>query len=76
MGKVLNLHHVFAEAQTRLLGKSVILLEKPAQISETIDKLLNNRELLQEIKENGKKRMGKPGAAKRIAQSILQMIND
>jgi uncharacterized protein (TIGR03492 family) len=64
----------FAEAQTRLLGISVILVEKSEQIAEKIRLLLNNSELIQSIAINGQQRMGKPGAAKRIAECLQQVL--
>ncbi len=72
MGKGPQFTPAFAEAQTRLLGKSVILLEKPAQIPEIINNLLTNFELQKQIQENGKKRMGEPGSAKKISNFLLQ----
>ena len=62
----------FAEAQTRLLGPSAILLKEPQQALTVIDQLLNDPDRLQLISENGKRRMGTPGAAQRIAQGIVQ----
>lgn len=61
----------FAEAQTRLLGPSVILVQKPAQAADVCQELLTDPDRLQMIADNGKQRMGKPGAASRIAQYIL-----
>jgi len=60
----------FAEAQTRLLGPSVILVQKPAQAADVCQGLLTDPDHLQMIANNGKHRMGKPGAASRIAQYI------
>lgn len=73
MGKGPQFTPAFAEAQTRLLGKSVILLEKPEQIPETINNLIHNIELQKQIKENGKKRMGEAGSAQRIANFLLKI---
>lgn len=64
----------FAEAQTRLLGPSVILLSDPSKIVSVLDKVLNDPDYLQLINDNGKKRMGTPGAAQRIADQFLQAI--
>jgi len=63
----------FAEAQTRLLGASVILVQKPAQAADVFQGLLTDPNRLQMIADNGKQRMGKPGAASRIAQYILNL---
>ncbi|OLP16142.1 hypothetical protein BST81_22320 [Leptolyngbya sp. 'hensonii'] len=64
----------FAEAQTRLLGPSVILVEQPTQIARAIQLLLENPDRLQLIAENGPRRMGKPGAAHRIAACLLENL--
>ena len=61
----------FAEAQTRLLGPSVTLVE-PAHLAKAIDLLLADPDRLQMIQANGKRRMGSPGAAARIAACLLQ----
>ncbi len=63
----------FAEAQTRLLGPSVILVQKPAQAADVFQELLTDPDRLQMIADNGKHRMGKPGAASHIAQYILHL---
>lgn len=64
----------FAEAQTRLLGESVVLVANPAQAAIAIHDLLQNSEKLQRIAENGHWRMGEPGAAERIAQCLMQQL--
>lgn len=63
----------FAEAQTRLLGNSVILVGAE-RVGEAIDTLLEKPELWEAIADNGIKRMGEPGASKRIAQCLLDKI--
>lgn len=60
----------FMEAQSRLLGCSVLLQETPMQVGKQIKSLLNSPELLQAIADNGKARMGYPGAAQRIAHHL------
>lgn len=60
----------FMEAQSRLLGCSVLLQETPMQVGKQIKSLLNSPELLQAIADNGKARMGYPGAARRIAHHL------
>lgn len=74
IGKGPQFTPAFAEAQTRLLGKSVILLEQPEQIPQQLKQLLNDFDLQKQIKENGKKRMGEPGSAQRIAHFLLQLF--
>jgi len=60
----------FAEAQSRLLGDSLILIEQPNQAAKVMRSLLQNPDRLQIIAENGLRRMGKPGAAQRIAECL------
>lgn len=60
----------FAEAQTRLLGISVILLDSPAETARVLPALLEDSCRLQQIQENGYHRMGEPGAAQRIADRL------
>lgn len=62
----------FAEAQSRLLGPSVILLEKPEEIGEAVDKLLRDPDRLVLINKNGRQRMGEAGAARRIAECLIE----
>lgn len=61
----------FAEAQTRLLGASVILVKKPSQASDVLHELFSDPDRLQLIADNGKSRMGQAGAANRIAKHLL-----
>ncbi len=63
--------YAFAEAQTRLLGCSIILVNSPQEISPNIQAILANPERLNLIAENGKKRMGNAGAAQRIARYLI-----
>jgi len=64
----------FAEAQTRLLGASVILLKNPAQAPQVVKSLLQDPDRLHLISENGRRRMGEPGAAQRIAACLMQQF--
>jgi len=66
----------FAEAQSRLLGPSLILVNHPHEVASSIQFLFNHPDRLQVIDENGKRRMGKPGAARRIAQCLIQSFPD
>ena len=65
----------FAEAQTRLLGASVTLVEQPNQVAGALQCLLNDPDRLQTIVENGRRRMGEPGAAQRIATCLLEKMS-
>jgi uncharacterized protein (TIGR03492 family) len=62
----------FAEAQTRLLGESVIWVRQPQQLPERVRSLLQDSQRLRHIRENGERRMGKPGASEQIARILLQ----
>jgi uncharacterized protein (TIGR03492 family) len=64
----------FAEAQTRLLGPSVILVNHPKQVSAALNSLLEAPDRLHLIAENGWRRMGRPGAAERIATSLSEHL--
>lgn len=64
----------FAEAQTRLLGPSVILLPDPRQAPRVVRSLLQDPDRLHLISENGRRRMGAPGAADRIAASLVDRL--
>ena len=60
----------FAKRQTYLLGQSVILVNNIGEIGKELKSVLNSPEKRQAIAENGKKRLGKPGAAARIANCL------
>ena len=60
----------FAKRQTYLLGESVILVNNLTEIGKTLKSVLNSPEKRQAIAENGKKRLGEPGAAARIANCL------
>jgi len=60
----------FAEAQTRLLGPSLILVDKPGKVVKVVQSLFKNPDRLQLIADNGLLRMGQPGAARRIAECL------
>ncbi|MBD2091214.1 hypothetical protein H6F67_15270 [Microcoleus sp. FACHB-1515] len=61
----------FAEAQTRLLGASAILLQDPRQAPKIVRSLLQDPDRLHLIAENGRRRLGATGAADRIAECLL-----
>ncbi len=64
----------FAEAQTRLLGCSILHLDSPTQVAATIQTLLQNPDRLATIERNGQQRMGNPGSGSRIAQKLIQIL--
>ena len=73
-GKGPQFTHAFAEAQSRHLGSSLILVEHPNQVADAVQSLLNEPQKLQLIAENGVRRMGKPGAARRIADCLMEHL--
>jgi len=64
----------FAEAQSRLLGSSLILVEQAAQVGQVVRSLFNDPDKVQAHADNGLRRMGKPGAARRIAECLLDLL--
>lgn len=66
----------FAEAQSRLLGPSLILVKHPAEVAGTIQSLLRDPDRLQLIAENGWRRMGESGASARIAECLIQRFDE
>lgn len=66
----------FAEAQSRLLGASLILVDQPAKVAQAVKSLLKNPDSLQVIAENGVQRMGRSGAAKRIAECLQARLSE
>lgn len=73
-GKGPQFNPKFAEAQTRLLGPSVILVKQPKQVPSVVQALLNDPDRLHLIAENGHRRMGKPGGGERIATYLIQHL--
>ena len=67
-------NYKFAEAQSRLLGCSIILLEHPSLVGKAIAETLAEPELLAQIALNGKNRMGEAGAARRIAECLAKTL--
>ncbi|CAM6087746.1 unnamed protein product [Calypogeia fissa] len=63
--------YAFAEAQARLLGKSIFLSSDCESLAVKVREVLSNKEFLAEIAENGLKRMGTAGGARRIAEHVL-----
>ena len=63
----------FAKRQTYLLGQSVMLVTNLGEIGHELNSVLNSPEKRQAIAENGKKRLGKPGAAARIANCLQDL---
>ena len=66
--------YAFAEAQSRLLGCSITMVESPERVGKAIAKIINNDRLLEQIAVNGKQRLGEAGAAKRIAECLQKTL--
>ncbi|MEM7758235.1 MAG: lipid-A-disaccharide synthase-related protein [Cyanobacteria bacterium P01_A01_bin.40] len=66
--------YAFAEAQSRLLGCSIILVSSPDQVGKAIADVIGDEQLLQQISLNGKQRMGETGAASRIAECLQKTL--
>ena len=64
----------FAQAQSRLLGPSLILAERPAQVAQRLQTLLDDSARQQLVAENGRRRLGSPGAAARIARCLEKKL--
>ena len=64
----------FAEAQSRLLGISLTLVNQPSQVLPAMQSLLKNPDLLHDIAKNGLQRMGLAGAAQRIAECLQERL--
>jgi uncharacterized protein (TIGR03492 family) len=64
----------FAEAQSRHLGDSIILVEQAENLGNQVKNLFANPDKLHVIAENGLRRMGKSGAAQRIAECIMNKL--
>ncbi len=64
----------FAEAQSRHLGPSVVLVEQPTQVGKVAQSLLDDPDRLKLIAENGPRRMGNPGAARSIAACLMEQL--
>ncbi len=62
----------FAEAQSRLLGPSLILVKHPVEVAGAVQSLFRDPDRLQLIAENGWRRMGESGASARIAECLIQ----
>lgn len=62
----------FAEEQADLLGCSINLIDKPAQVADVLGEILQDPDYFQEVCRNGEERMGKAGASARIAKYIVE----
>lgn len=61
----------FAEAQSRLLGESLLVLpDDPERVASAARTLLADPARLERLRSNGQARMGLPGASRRIAEAV------
>jgi uncharacterized protein (TIGR03492 family) len=67
----------FAEAQTRLLGSlSVRWAREPAEVPGLIAALLSDPTAWKALIQNGRQRLGEPGAANRIADCVIRVLGE
>lgn len=64
----------FAQLQTRLLGPSVILVNTADEVGTAMEAVLADADRLEDIRQNGLKRMGQPGAAAAIADILVDVL--
>ncbi|MEL6385228.1 MAG: lipid-A-disaccharide synthase-related protein, partial [Cyanobacteria bacterium J06626_18] len=64
----------FATLQTRLLGPSLTLVENPKDMGTAMAQVLQDRDRLAMIDQNGRKRMGQTGAAAAIATLLTEQL--
>ena len=67
----------FAEAQTRLLGSAVHLTsveQAPAVVGRILERLAADPNYTAELQAHGRRRMGSPGAARRIAAQVRDWL--
>ncbi|HPU43370.1 MAG TPA: lipid-A-disaccharide synthase-related protein [Dictyoglomaceae bacterium] len=64
----------FAKAQKKFLGPCLFLVDTPQEIPNIFVKIYKDERLLEEVKENAKKRVGEEGASQKIAQRILDYV--
>lgn len=65
----------FAEAQTRLLGPPAIACDSPESLVNAVNDLLTDPDRWQTLAAIGRRRLGPPGAADRIAQILCQTFS-
>ncbi|MGB7247560.1 MAG: lipid-A-disaccharide synthase-related protein [Phormidesmis sp.] len=75
-GKGPQFTSAFAEVQAKMLGSSVQVVHTPGAVGAVVAQLINDPESLQQIYQNGKHRMGDPGAGDRIAHQLIQTFLD
>ena len=66
----------FATVQAKMLGPSIQMIETVNDVGSAIAQLIQDPKRLQLIHQNGKRRMGDPGASERIAAKVLEVMED
>ena len=67
---------LFAKAQKRLLGDAVFLLQaNSVRLAELVKQVNSDETLRSAVKRAGDERIGKPGAAQKIARDIATKLN-
>lgn len=73
-GKGPQFTSAFATVQAKMLGPSVAMMSSADDVGSAIAKLISDPDRLQLVYQNGKQRMGDPGAGQRIATNLLDTI--
>ncbi|QQE63708.1 hypothetical protein GFS31_03770 [Leptolyngbya sp. BL0902] len=66
----------FAEAQSRLLGPSIMVVENPTDVGSALADCLQDGDRLQHIADNGRARMGQAGAGRAIAAALIHGFSE
>ncbi len=64
----------FATLQTRLLGPSLMLVKNPDEMGAAMAHVMQNPDRLAMIYQNGRQRMGQPGATAAIATRLIEQL--
>ncbi|MEL6352467.1 MAG: lipid-A-disaccharide synthase-related protein [Cyanobacteria bacterium J06627_28] len=64
----------FATVQAKMLGPSVRMVETAEDVGSAIAAIISNPALMEQIRQNGKQRMGESGAGKRIAEQLIKAL--
>ena len=66
----------FATVQAKMLGASIQMVTRPEEVGPVISRIISDPDRLQTIDQNGKHRMGEPGAGERIAARLWEVMSD
>ena len=67
-----NIPNRYGKAQQQLLGEAITLIPRePDKIQKEIFGILGDPNRYRKMSEEGRRRMGKPGASRRIAEAIM-----